>query len=235
MLGEGADVGKSQWLEERPMAFGGQAWHANHPVLGQACTTRNFPTGYSSRSKTTFITFRPTNWFRLTCKFKMLWGSFNIHWLFQECNLYGNQERLYMALFRTFARVSHNIHILFLHFAFIWFSFNVTVQTLYWLEIMCEGSVHTHLILFQFIQVIIIICYKKDIGSGYDWEPLFKNSGVQWGCWTPLLHVHACWNSLTTGSGHGSGGQCWSHKINKLSILLDDMEDIQLRTSQDKV
>lgn len=49
--GEGAGVGKSQWLEQRLKAFGGRAWHANHPVLGQACTTRNFPTGYSSRAK----------------------------------------------------------------------------------------------------------------------------------------------------------------------------------------
>ena len=26
------------------MAFGGRAWHANHPVLRQACTMRSFPT-----------------------------------------------------------------------------------------------------------------------------------------------------------------------------------------------
>lgn len=48
--GRGQVLGShSDW--RRDMAFGGRAWHANHPVLGQACTIRNFPTGYSSRSK----------------------------------------------------------------------------------------------------------------------------------------------------------------------------------------
>ena len=56
--GEGAGVGKSQWLEQRLKAFGGRAWHANHPVLGQACTMRNFPTGYSSRSKSHIYNFQ---------------------------------------------------------------------------------------------------------------------------------------------------------------------------------
>lgn len=54
MLGGGAGVGKSQWLEQRLMAFGGRAWHANHPVLRQACTMRSFPT----RSKTHIHNFQ---------------------------------------------------------------------------------------------------------------------------------------------------------------------------------
>ena len=36
------------------MAFGGRAWHANHPVLRQACTMRSFPT----RSKTHIHNFQ---------------------------------------------------------------------------------------------------------------------------------------------------------------------------------
>lgn len=31
------------------MAFRGRAWYANHPVLRQAHTMRNFPIGYSGR------------------------------------------------------------------------------------------------------------------------------------------------------------------------------------------